>query len=127
MAVTIHFLQGNDVNIQHHYSGKGYRDDILIQIDQTYYEIYFYEENAIRYETVDDAFFSMPGLIVLTAIEHDKIIKSITHLYEIGYFNWFKGFDEMQYEKTFMSKWYLNEMSPFDKNELSSLVIIADM
>lgn len=123
MKLTIHFLNGNDNYMQLHYAAKAYRDDIIVQIGQTYYEVYFREESTLNRDLTDDGYFSMPGLIVLDAIEHDKIVKSIKYLYEIGYFNWFKGFDEMQYEKQFMSKWYANEMQPFDKDTLTSLVI----
>jgi hypothetical protein len=125
MSFTIHFLNGNDQNIQFHYSEKGYRNDIIVQINDTYYEVYFHTKDDLTYEMTDDG-FSMPGLIILEGIHHDKIVKSIKNLHDIGYFNWFVGSDKMQFEKQFMSKWYINEMSTYDKNKLVSIQIHVD-
>jgi hypothetical protein len=49
MEVIIHFLNGNDLSIQSHYQLKSYRDDIVVEIDKLFYEVYFYTDGNMKY------------------------------------------------------------------------------
>ncbi len=107
MDLIIHFLNGNDLSIQNHYNQKGYRDDIIVEIDRRYYEVYFYIEGNIRYEMKHD-FFSFPGLIVLDDITIEKIYSSLNQLIDLKYFDYFKGNDLFPLNRRFQDTWYSN-------------------
>jgi hypothetical protein len=110
MSISIHFLNGNDLSTQDHYLQKGYRDDIIIEINGLFYEVYFFADGSTKYEMTKDGFFSFPGMIVLDEIIHDKILLSVNRLLDYGYFEMFKGHTEFPLNKRFMQKWYLNEI-----------------
>ena len=111
MAILVHFLNGNDLPIQNHYYEKEYRNDIVIEIENKFYEVYFFTETALKYEMRKDGFFSLPGLIILDEITHDKIINAISKLSEIRYFEVFIGKDKSLLNSRFINLWYENDLS----------------
>lgn len=115
MEVLIHYLNGNDLSIQNHYAQKEYRNDIIIEIDKLFYEVYFYVEGSIEYELTNEGFFSLPGLIVLDEISNEKILNSINKLIDYKYFEHFVGKKEFPLKSRFIDRWYVNDLS-FDKS-----------
>ncbi len=111
MSILVHFLNGNDLSIQNHYYEKEYRNDIVIEIENKFYEVYFFTETALKYEMRKDGFFSLPGLIILDEITHDKIIDAISKLSEIRYFEVFIGKDKSLLNSRFINLWYENDLS----------------
>jgi hypothetical protein len=120
IKLTIHFLNGNDNLTQAHYYQKEYRNDIIVEINSLFYEIYFYTSNAIDYEITDQGFFSYPGIIILDEITTDKIFVAVEKLYEKSYFKWFKGSLSMPIESSFIQNWLLNRIS-FDTSKIYSV------
>lgn len=110
MSILIHFLNGNDLSIQNHYYEKEYRNDIVIEIENKFYEVYFFTDTALKYEMRKDGFFSLPGLIILDEITHDKIINAISKLSEIKYFEVFIGMDKSLLNSRFLNVWYENDL-----------------
>lgn len=111
MSILIHFLNGNDLSIQNHYYEKEYRNDIVIEMENKFYEVYFFTETALKYEMRKDGFFSLPGLIILDEITHDKIINAISKLSEMRYFELFIGKDKSLLNSRFINLWYENDLS----------------
>jgi len=111
MAVYIHYLNGNDISIQNHYLEKEYRNDIEIEIDGLFYEVYFFTKDALEYEMTKDGFFSLPGMIILEEITNEKIILAIENLLDTGYFTCFKGYKSLISLEKFSNRWYSN--TPF--------------
>jgi hypothetical protein len=91
MSVIIHFLNGNDQAIENHYLQKEYRNDIIIEIDAKFHEVYFFVADSLEFEMTKDGFFSLPGLIILDEICNEKIYAAINGLIDIGYFEKFIG------------------------------------
>ncbi len=118
MEASIHFLNGNTPAIQQYYAQKGYRDDVIIEIDQLFYEVYFYVEGALLHETKKDGVFSVPGLIVLDEISNNKIFNAFDVLIELGYFDSLKGQSTFPANNRFKDKWNQSEEYSFDLNEL---------
>ena len=126
MQVVIHFLQGNSIDIQTHYLTKDYRDDVVIEIDNLFYEVYFFTRSLLTYEMTGDGFFALPGMIILEEISHENILASINYLVKIKYFEFLKGEHELDLHKRALSNWYLNEPFIFDKELLYSLKIFIN-
>lgn len=118
--ITVHFLNGDNAGIEMHYLEKQYRNDVIVQIDAKYYEVYFFVEDLLHYEMTGDGYFSLPGLIVLNAMSTDKILKALAGLVKTGYFNWFKGHEQIPYNKSFADAWYVKNGSGFDESLLMS-------
>ncbi|CAN5844598.1 hypothetical protein BH11BAC7_BH11BAC7_35710 [soil metagenome] len=123
MKVTIHFLNGNDDSTQNHYLEKEYRNDVIIEINNRFYEVYFFVAESMQYEMTKGGFFALPGLIVLDEITNEKIYNSINYLIDIRYFESFKGYDNIPYKDSFVNKWYVNTMSQFKPEAQSSYVL----
>ena len=123
MSVVIHFLNGNDNHIQSHYFQKEYRDDVIVEINARFYEVYFFVKEVMEYEMRKDGFFSFPGLIILDEISNEKICIAINNLVDIGYFNFFVGYAEIPYNNRFIHKWYKNELSISKLEKISSYVL----
>ena len=104
MEVLIHFLAGDDLSIQSHYDQKGYREDVVIEIDRLFYEVYFFLDDMAN-EIRDDGFFSYPGLIILDEIKYDKIYNAINKLIDLNYFDYFAGKEEMPINNRFIDTW----------------------
>ena len=123
MTTTIYFFNGNNESSEKYYFEKEYRDDIVIKIDDLFYELYFFTQDSIEYEMTKDGYFSLPGLIILDSISLEKIIKSIKHLKQKGYFDNFKGTTELSQKNRFLHKWYENNLSLFNDKSLEILEI----
>ena len=123
MTTIIHFFNGIDEQIENHYFQKEYRNDVIVQVDNKYYEVYFFTQSAIEYELRDNIFFSSPGLIILDEIKLEKIVSTITFLIDIGYFNQFIGYDENPINNRFINKWYANQLSNFNQEKLASIYL----
>lgn len=123
MSIIIHFLNGNDKSMQSHYFRKEYRNDVVVEINSSFYEVYFYVEGSMQYEMTGDGFFALPGLIVLDEISNEKIYASIAYLAGIGYFSQFVGYQVLPYANRFMKAWYQNEMSAHDPERRSSHIL----
>jgi hypothetical protein len=106
MAVIVHFLNGNDISIENHYAQKEYRNDILVEIDKVFFEVYFFTAGVLEYEMRNDGFFSLPGLIILDEISTGKIYNSIEKLFHIGYFKRLTGTEEDFVANRFINEWY---------------------
>ena len=70
-----------------------------------------FTETALKYEMRKDGFFSLPGLIILDEITHDKIINAISKLSEMRYFELFIGKDKSLLNSRFINLWYENDLS----------------
>lgn len=122
MSILIHFLNGNDLSIQNHYLEKEYRNDIVIEIESKFYEVYFFTETALKYEMRKDGFFSLPGLIILDEVTNDKIINAISMLSQMKYFEIFIGKDKSLLHSRFLNLWYENDVS-FTNNSLYTYLL----
>ena len=123
MQNAIHFLNGNSPEIQDHYFEKGYRNDITIEISNLFYDVHFFTQNSLLYEMTGDGFFSLPGMIILEEITHEKILASINYLIKIKYFDFFEGEKNLTMYKKSLSNWYINGTIVFNKENLFSLRI----
>ena len=121
--MTVYFLSDNTAEMEHYYAEKEYRNDIMLEIDNLYYEVYFFTKDALEYEMTRDGFFAFPCMIILDEISTEKIIKSIVELEKRGFFNKFKGMAQLDEEKRFMHNWYVNELSPYDMTKIKILKI----
>jgi hypothetical protein len=120
MSIIIHFLNGNNISIQNHYQQKEYRDDVVVEIDGLFYEVYFFVEGIMKYEMTNDGFFSFPGLIVLDEINNDKIYTAIDKLIDLHYFDHFIGKEKFPLNNRFNQGWYENELTTFKPENVSS-------
>ncbi len=107
MTIIIHYLAGNDALYQDHYLEKEYRDDIVVEIDGLYYDVYFFTSDSLKYEMRRDGFCSFPGMIILEEITNDLILNSINVLVDLGYFKELMGKAEMSHRKRYIDKWYI--------------------
>jgi hypothetical protein len=123
MSVIIHFRNGNDMPMEVHYREKEYRDDVIVEIDKKFYEVYFFVADTLEYEMTRDGFFSLPGLIILDEISSEKIYKAVNYLVDIHYFDSFNAHRELPLNNTFASKWYINTLSGFELADVSSYVL----
>ncbi|WP_315814157.1 hypothetical protein [Paraflavitalea speifideaquila] len=105
MKVNIHCLNGNGLDIENHYNQKEYRDDIVIEIDGMYFEVYFFLPHALEYEMTIQGYYSLPGLILLDDITFDKICSAINKLLDFNYFDQFKGSSNGPEFDRFFRKW----------------------
>lgn len=121
MDILVHFLNGTDEAINNHYAQKEYRDDIIVEIENLFYEVYFYVDGTLIYEFTDAGFFSLPGLIILDEISYDKIIHCLKELVNYKYFEHFKGSPAFPIKKRFIDKWYLNELSQPGLKDLATI------
>ncbi|WP_343748277.1 hypothetical protein [Fluviicola sp.] len=108
-TLTIFYLNGNDSSIEAHYIEKEYRNDIIIEKDNLFYELHFFTHDSLEYEMTKDGFFSLPGLIILDEISNEKIKTSIRTLAKKGFFESFKGRKQMFFEERFSSFWYVKK------------------
>ena len=123
MSVIIHFINGNDQSIENHYLQKEYRNDIIIEIDEKFYEVYFFIADSLEFEMTKDGFFSLPGLIILDKICNEKIYAAINGLIDIGYFENFIGSSKLSLDKSFSNKWYINRGTPYNLKAISRYVL----
>jgi hypothetical protein len=56
--MLLYFLGGNTTQMEQHYAEKEYRDDVVVEINKQYYEVYFFTRDALVYEMTQDGFFS---------------------------------------------------------------------
>lgn len=108
MNVVIYFLNGNDSEAESHYRQKEYRNDVIVEIDNLFYEVYFFVYDSLEYELTNDGFFSFPGIIILDEISNEKIYTAINKLIDYNYFTNFIGHKAFPVNKRFMDRWYLN-------------------
>ncbi len=121
--MIIHFLNGNDEIIQKHYLQKEYRDDIYVELNNSFYEVYFYTETALKYEFREQGYFTLPGIILLEEISHTKIISALTELKKVGFFDSFVGIKQLVPSNRFIQKLYFNDISSFDLKKKSILIL----
>lgn len=107
MEVSVHFLNGNSASMELHYSQKEYRDDVIVEIDKRFYEVYFWDAGAIQNEMTNEGFFSFPGMIILDEISSEKILNAISILTRKGFFDYFSGNEIMPVNNRFGHRWYL--------------------
>lgn len=120
MNATIHFLTGNTQAVQRYYEEHGFRDDIVIELNRYYFEVYFYTPSAVEREMRNKEILMMPGLILMDAISNNKIYAAIDFLIESGYFAAFKGTSEFPLNKRFNGTKSKNEFHIFDFSEVAS-------
>lgn len=118
MIVNIYFFNGNNPGIEAHYAQKEYRNDIVVEIENRFYEVYFFTKDALEYEMRKDGFFALPGIIILDEISAAKIISAVDFLSKSGFFDTFKGYDESPINNGFANKWYSNAPGKFDDADL---------
>jgi len=123
MSVFIHFLNGVDLSTQNHYYEKEYRNDVIIEIENFFYEVYFFTEAALNYEMRNDGFFSLPGIIILDEISNDKIFNAVDKLVDLKYFDAFKGKDRSILNSRFLHTWYENNLSSFPGGNMQSYML----
>jgi len=119
MSLIIHYLNGKSEEMESHYAEKEYRDDIIVELNGLYYEVYFFTSGVLKYEMTNDGFFAFPGLIILDEISTKSIKDSILYLETLGYFLKFNGLERLDQEKRFIHNWYANKLS-FDINRIES-------
>lgn len=122
MPVILHFTAGNNLSSEFHYLEKGYRNDIIVEINGRFYPVYFFLEDTLKYE-MTDLCFSFPGLIILNEISSDKIIYSIIYLYDLGYFSHFTGYDSIPLNSDFQHSWYEHVGPPFKIEKIDKVLI----
>lgn len=120
MSLIIHFLNGNNTKIENHYFEKEYRNDIIVESNGKYYEVYFFTQDALTYEMTIEGYFGLPGLIILDQITTDKIKKSIFELERKGFFKRFSGMGQLNQEVRFIHNWYVNKLSLSNMNDMIS-------
>lgn len=111
MKITVYFLTGNSEEMQMHYNYKEYRTDVIVEIDGTFHEVYFYVEGVLRYEMRKDGFFSFPGLIIVEDLTTKNILNAIENLADMGYFSLFTGYSSLPDEERFLRHWYVQGRS----------------
>lgn len=121
--LTIYYLNGNDLLMESHYLDKGYRDDVLIKIQESFYEVYFFTADALEYEMTRDGYFSLPGMIILEEITTDKITIALKQLVERGYFNHLNKLTDFDESLRFSASWY-NPVVKFDHSKIMKVVLI---
>jgi len=110
MSATIYFLNGDTPELEGHYYEKEYRDDIVVEINKVFYEVYFFTQDSLIREFRLDGFFAMPGLIVLDVMKKETIITSIKYLLQVGFFDSFKGYDKSTIlTSNFSMQYYVNK------------------
>lgn len=97
--------------MESHYNCKEYRTDVVVEIDGTFYEVYFFVEGVLKYEMRKDGFFSYPGLIILEELTTKNILNAIENLADMGYFKLFTGYSSLPEEGRFISKWFVEGTS----------------
>jgi hypothetical protein len=120
---SIYFFNGISSDIQNHYFQKQYRNDVIIENNGRYYEVYFFTKDALEYEMTKDGFFSLPGLVILEEITQKHLVDSVTHLLKIGYFDEFKGCDLMPIKNRFHERWYENVEAKISTENMVSISI----
>jgi hypothetical protein len=105
--------------LEDYYQHKEYRNDIIVEKSELYYEVHFFTQSALEYEMTKDGYFALPGLIILDNITTSNIKNSLLMLDEKGFFENLKGMKSLSYEKRFMHAWYFNEFF-FNDVEISS-------
>jgi hypothetical protein len=116
MNITVHFLAGIDQETEDHYSMKEYRDDVIVEINNEFFEVYFFTKDSLEFEMTNGGFFSFPGMIILDEIGIEKIKLSILKLEKLGFFEKFKGSQKIDQSARFSHSWYINELTHFDDN-----------
>lgn len=108
MKLIVHLINGNNPEIENHYFQKEYRNDVIVQLNELFYEVYFFTRDSLNYEMTNDGFFSMPGIIILEEICLKRILTSIENLAALGFFDNFIGKNSLEINARFLNKWYLN-------------------
>ncbi len=121
--MIIYFLSDNSVEIENYYTEKEYRDDIVLKINEQFYEVYFYTKDALEYEMTKDGFFAFPGMIILDIITTEKIITAVRELQKRGFFKRLKGLDNLNQLHRFVHDWYVNEIPPFNMDNIKTKMI----
>jgi len=111
MKITVYFLDGNSEEMQMHHNHREYRNDVIVEIDATFYEVHFYVEGVLRYEMRKDGFFSYPGLIIVKDLTTEYILNAIENLADMGYFSLFTGYPSLPEEERFIKNWYMEGTS----------------
>jgi hypothetical protein len=118
MVRVIYFFNGRNQEIEEYYLEKEYRDDIVVELNGMFYELYFFTQDSLEYEMTKEGYFSFPGLVILETVSTEKIRIAILNLEKKGYFNRLNGMKELSQEKRFIHNWYINELPLFDSNKL---------
>ena len=114
MPATIYFFNGDNPEIEAHYYEKEYRDDIVVEIDNTFYEVYFFTRASLVREMLHGSYFSMPGLIILEEMKKEAIIGSLKFLLNIGFFDPFKGYTRSTIlTSKFWDRLYVKKSNPY--------------
>jgi hypothetical protein len=123
MHLVLHYLTGNTEDIESHYFEKEYRDDIIVQVENSYFEVYFFTKDALNYEMTKDGYFAFPGLIILDEITSDKIKTAIINLATRNYFDKFNGQESILPGSRFIHKWYVNDLQEPERSSLLSITL----
>lgn len=124
MKVTVYFPGGNTKETDMHYNMKENRRDVVVEIENIFYEVYFYVDGNIQYEMTADGFFSIPGMIVLNEVTTEKILKSISWLAGNGYFKYFKGYDTIPLKGTMTDVWWWSGEHLFEKENIDKVELV---
>jgi hypothetical protein len=116
--MKVYFLNNNTVEIENYYAEKEYRDDIILEINNLYYEVYFFTRDALEYEMTKDGFFAFPGMIILDVISTENIIKAAIELEQKNFFNRLQGMRQLNQNERFIHDWYSNKLSLYDMNKM---------
>lgn len=121
--MKIYFLNGNTPEMVHHYFMKEYRDDVMVEIDGLFYELYFFTSDRLGDELRKDTFFSLIGLVILGEITTERIITAIKDLRKRGFFDRFKGENTFNPNKRFAYDWYIGLTAPYQTSKDNYSVI----
>jgi len=124
-VLQVYYLNGNDNLIEDYYFEKEYRDDVMVRLNDIFYELYFFTSDALEFELTQGGYFSLPGLIVLEEISTKFIEKAIVNLEKRNYFNKLKGMDKFSPENRFIHNWYTNKLSLKKDSVLIKKIIIS--
>ena len=117
MYCKLHFLSGNSKHIQNYYFEKEYRDDVIVELDNLFYEVNFFTLESLNYEGNQNG-FGLPGIIILDEITDEKIVLAVKNLITIKYFDFFKGETQLNLYKNSLNMWYLNGPFIFKKEDI---------
>lgn len=121
--MKIYFFNSNSIEMQMYYAEKEYRDDVMVEINGMFYEVYFFTKDALEYEMTLDGFFSFPGMIILDSISTEIIIDSLLKLYKKNFFDSFKGMKNLNSKKRFVNNWYSNKYSEYNMENITMIEI----
>lgn len=78
---------------------KGYRNDVLVKIQEDYYNLRVYDVVRLKQdfdsEVEEYGYYSTePNLVLVTEVTSENVIKIISRLYDDGYFHHLKPLDK---------------------------------